>query len=82
VSVIFGFILIPIPIPAFVMIGVWILIQVFFGWASLGVDTASGGVAYFAHIGGFVAGAALLNLFVLGRPRRGRVRRRTAQDFW
>ena len=82
VSVIFGFILIPIPIPAFIMIGIWIVIQVFYGAASLGVDTATGGVAYFAHIGGFVAGAALVNLFVLGRPRRGRVRRRTAQDFW
>jgi membrane associated rhomboid family serine protease len=81
VSVIFGFILIPIPIPAFVMIGFWIVIQVFYGWASLGVDTASGGVAYFAHIGGFVAGAALVNLFVLGRPRRRPARRR-AQDFW
>ena len=45
VSVIFGFILIPIPVPAFLMIGFWFLIQLFYGTASLGVDTAAGGVA-------------------------------------
>jgi membrane associated rhomboid family serine protease len=80
VSVIFGIILIPIPVPAFFLIGLWLVIQVFYGWASLGVDTASGGVAYFAHIGGFMAGAALVQLFVLGR-RRPRARRRPS-EYW
>jgi membrane associated rhomboid family serine protease len=81
VYVIFGIILIPLPLPAWVLIGMWIVLQVFMGWASLGVDTAAGGVAYFAHIGGFVAGAALIHVFMVGR-RRVRQRSRRAQDFW
>jgi len=52
-------------IPAWGMIGYWIVIQFINGIASLGVNTAEtgGGVAYFAHIGGFVAGAALVWIF-------------------
>jgi membrane associated rhomboid family serine protease len=77
VNVIFGFFLIPIPLPAFVLIGVWFLMQIFSGVSALGVDAvgADGGVAYFAHIGGFVAGAALVHAFTFDRPRAG-VRRR------
>ncbi len=67
----------PFPLPAFVLIGFWFVAQVFSGVSSLGVDTvgAGGGVAYFAHIGGFVAGALLINLFARQRqpaPRRSR----------
>ncbi len=71
VAVIFGFIFIPIPLPAWLLIGFWFIAQTFYGVSSLGVDAvgAGGGVAYFAHIGGFVAGAALVKLFVFGRPR-------------
>ena len=60
---------IPFPVPAYLMIGFWFLIQVFSGASSLGPETvgAGGGVAYFAHIGGFVAGAVLVKVFVLGR---------------
>jgi len=36
VHVIIGFIFIPLPLPAFVLIGFWIVIQIFYGWASLG----------------------------------------------
>jgi membrane associated rhomboid family serine protease len=52
-------------VPAWAMIGYWIVIQFINGAASLGVDTAEtgGGVAYFAHIGGFIAGAALVWFF-------------------
>jgi len=52
-------------IPAWGMIGYWIVIQFINGFLSLGVNTAEtgGGVAYFAHIGGFIAGAALVWLF-------------------
>jgi membrane associated rhomboid family serine protease len=52
-------------VPAWAMIGYWIVIQFINGIASLGVRTAEtgGGVAYFAHIGGFVAGAALVWIF-------------------
>jgi membrane associated rhomboid family serine protease len=76
VIVFLGLIFIPIPLPAFVVIGLWFLIDLFRGVASLGVETASGGVAYFAHIGGFVAGVVLVSLFMIGRPRRREARAR------
>jgi len=77
-----AFPLIYIPLPAYVVIGFWFLMELFSGVSSLGVDTASGGgIAYFAHIGGFIAGAVLVNLFVLGRPRPKRSRSR-ARGFW
>jgi membrane associated rhomboid family serine protease len=52
-------------IPAWSMIGYWILIQFINGFATLGVETAETGdsVAYFAHIGGFIAGAVLVWFF-------------------
>jgi rhomboid family protein len=51
-------------VPAWGMIGYWIVIQFINGIASLGVQTReTSGVAYFAHIGGFIAGAALVLLF-------------------
>jgi membrane associated rhomboid family serine protease len=46
-------------IPAFVIIIFWFVIQFIFGLASLG-GTREGGVAWFAHIGGFLAGIALI----------------------
>jgi len=51
-----------IQVPALIMIGFWIVLQLFSGFASLGgADT--GGVAYMAHIGGFAAGLVLAFLF-------------------
>ena len=59
------------PVPAFVLIGFWFITQLFSGFSTLGVDAvgAGGGVAYFAHIGGFIAGALLISFFTLGQPR-------------
>ncbi len=66
---VFGFFARIIPVPAILLVGLWALLQFFSGVASLGT-TAAGGVAYWAHIGGFVAG---LVLALLLRPRvRGR----------
>jgi membrane associated rhomboid family serine protease len=48
--------------PAFIVLGLWILLQVFSQISVVG-DEAGGGVAYMAHIGGFVAGVALIFLF-------------------
>src|SRR5262245_36544299 len=45
-------------VPSYVMIGLWIVTQLISGFGALG-DTQSGGVAYWAHIGGFVAGLVL-----------------------
>jgi membrane associated rhomboid family serine protease len=52
-------------IPAWGMIGYWIVLQFINGFMSLGVNTmeTGGGVAYFAHIGGFIAGALLVWVF-------------------
>ena len=49
-----------VPLPAWVMLGYWILIQVV---SSAATPSGGGGVAYTAHIGGFVAGLALILLF-------------------
>jgi membrane associated rhomboid family serine protease len=51
-----------IQVPALIMIGFWIVLQLLSGFGSLGAaDT--GGVAYMAHIGGFAAGLVLAFLF-------------------
>ena len=79
VLVFLGFFVTVIVLPALIVIGFWILLQFFSGIASLGPETRGtegGGVAYFAHIGGFVAGLALVFLFrdrrALARSRRYR----------
>lgn len=51
-----------IRVPAIISLGVWIALQLFSGIGSLAA-TASGGVAYAAHIGGFAAGLLLVKLF-------------------
>ena len=57
-------------IPAAALIGIWFLMQLFTGVASLG-QAAGSGVAWWAHVGGFLAGVVLVNLFRAGRrPRR------------
>ncbi|MGH2943098.1 MAG: rhomboid family intramembrane serine protease [Solirubrobacteraceae bacterium] len=51
-------------LPAMVMIGVWFLQQIAFGYFDLANPTGGGGgVAYFAHIGGFLFGLAAIKLF-------------------
>ncbi len=56
-----GFYVTTIAVPAIFMLGYWFLIQVVGGLGSIGA--AGGGVAFWAHVGGFVAGAALLPFF-------------------
>jgi membrane associated rhomboid family serine protease len=69
-------------VPAVAMIGLWALIQFFNGFASTSVSAQTGGVAYMAHIGGFIAGLVLafvlkpfsdrgIGPHVVGYPRRG-----------
>jgi membrane associated rhomboid family serine protease len=60
-------------LPAILILGLWFVLQLFSGVGSLGVRDAQdmGGVAYFAHIGGFVCGVILIALLGgLNRPRR------------
>ncbi len=50
-----------IEVPAYVMLGYWFVLQLLGGTSAIG--TQQGGVAFWAHVGGFVAGAALIQLF-------------------
>jgi membrane associated rhomboid family serine protease len=51
-------------LPALVMLGLWFLQQIYFGYADLSDPTGGGGgVAYWAHLGGFAAGALMIRLF-------------------
>jgi membrane associated rhomboid family serine protease len=60
-----------IEVPALVVLGLWFVLQLIDGIGSLGLAGAEGGVAFFAHVGGFVAGAALGLLYrgSVGGPR-------------
>ena len=58
-----------VAIPALVLLGVWFLFQFIAGTMSTG--GASGGVAWWAHIGGFIYGVVIMGL--IARRRRSRV---------
>jgi len=55
-------------VPAFIAIGLWFVFQLISGLGMLGSGSAAGGVAYAAHIGGFIAGLVLIKVFEIGRP--------------
>jgi membrane associated rhomboid family serine protease len=58
-----------VAVPAVVMLGLWILIQFVSGLGAVANTPEAGGVAYLAHIGGFVAGLVLIKPFTAGRRR-------------
>jgi membrane associated rhomboid family serine protease len=64
---IFFFIIRIIKIPALIVLGFWFIMQIASGFGSLGSGQA-GGVAWFAHVGGFLAGMGLISFF----EKRGR----------
>jgi membrane associated rhomboid family serine protease len=58
-------------LPAILVIGVWAAVQFIIGFGTISSHVASeqgGGVAYFAHIGGFLAGVILIALFRMRSP--------------
>jgi membrane associated rhomboid family serine protease len=57
-----GFIFTTIAVPAWVMLGYWFLLQFISGLVDIGSGTG-GGVAFWAHIGGFIAGVVLIKFF-------------------
>jgi len=62
-----------IRVPAWLMLGLWFLVQVISGFAGLSGASAAGGVAFWAHIGGFITGFVLA---LLVRPgQRGALSR-------
>lgn len=54
-------------VPGYVAVGLWFVFQLISGLGLLGGGSQEGGVAYAAHIGGFIAGLVLVKLFALGR---------------
>jgi membrane associated rhomboid family serine protease len=58
------------PVPAIVAIGLWFLFQLISGIGMLGQGSQGGGVAYAAHVGGFIAGLVLIKLFAAGGAQR------------
>ena len=61
-------------VPAMLMLGLWILLQFINGFGSIADTPETGGVAYLAHIGGFIAGLVLAPLFAAGRSHRTAIR--------
>lgn len=54
-------------VPALLALGIWFAFQLINGLGMLGGSDQVGGVAYGAHIGGFLVGAALIKVFALGK---------------
>src|SRR4051795_5163709 len=62
------FTFIPFAVPALFAIGIWAVLQFVNGFGQIAVTQETGGVAYLAHVGGFVFGFAA-GLFLRGRTR-------------
>jgi membrane associated rhomboid family serine protease len=60
-----------VPLPAFFVLGLWFLFQFVLGLGALGAS-GSGGIAFWAHIGGFATGLVAMRVFVLVRRSRAR----------
>lgn len=54
-------------VPAFIALGIWIVYQIIVGYLT---PPGTGGVAYAAHIGGFIAGLVLIKVFAIGTRNR------------
>lgn len=65
-----GFFVTTLFVPAIVLVGIWFLLQIISEAGTLAESQSSGGVAYAAHIGGFLFGLAFARLFEGRRPGR------------
>src|SRR5690606_11903848 len=70
----FGFFIRMTMVPAIVLLGFWFVLQFFSGLLSVGATEDVGGVAFWAHVGGFVAGVVLARLFAGSRREEYAVR--------
>jgi membrane associated rhomboid family serine protease len=68
-------------VPAFIAIGLWFVFQIINGLGMLGSGSQAGGVAYAAHIGGFIAGLVLIKIFAIGTGN-GAPMQRPPVDAW
>jgi membrane associated rhomboid family serine protease len=64
-----------VELPALLILGFWFVQQVLFGYFDLNSAGEEGGVAYFAHVGGFVFGLLAIKLFADERKRRAQIDR-------
>ena len=64
-----------VELPALAILGFWFVQQVLFGYFDLNTAGEEGGVAYFAHIGGFAFGLLAIKLFADERKRRAQIDR-------
>src|SRR5207249_7715029 len=58
-----GFFFTTVTLPAYVILGYWFLLQLLFGTVGVIAGAQGGGVAVWAHVGGFVVGLLLIKLF-------------------
>jgi membrane associated rhomboid family serine protease len=56
-------------LPAMVFLGIWFIFQLVAGGYAFVQPQSGGGVAFFAHLGGFAFGVLAVKLFATGRPR-------------
>ena len=70
VTLLFGFL--PVPISALFFLGFWFVFQLWQGGFSMTHPDAGGGVAFAAHVGGFVFGALTIRLFQVRAPLQPR----------
>jgi membrane associated rhomboid family serine protease len=68
-----------VELPAVIFLGFWILMQFLIGTFSMALGPSGGGVAWWAHIGGFVAGTILV--FIL-KKRKRRLPKRYPDEYW
>jgi membrane associated rhomboid family serine protease len=73
VTLVIFFFITALELPAVLVLGAWFVLQLFSGVGGLGAEV-NGGVAYWAHVGGFVFGLAVTALFFRGRGQRPRPR--------
>jgi membrane associated rhomboid family serine protease len=64
------FVFIPVEVPATVFLGLWFVFQLWLGGFSLLAPAPGGGVAFFAHVGGFLFGVLAVRLFTMHRQAR------------
>jgi membrane associated rhomboid family serine protease len=57
-----------VELPAFLFLGIWFVLQMLSGVLSLGIGADAGGVAWWAHIGGFATGVVLVPFLRTERP--------------
>ncbi|MBD3225574.1 MAG: rhomboid family intramembrane serine protease [Caldithrix sp.] len=72
-----------IRVPALIVLSLWFLMQIFRGYFTVADGGAGGGVAWFAHIGGFLSGFLLIKIFeYFAPPKRKKAIRRNTDSFF